>query len=527
METSVTDWFIYQGGGHRGPYKFHEIESKYNSGSLNAETFLWSEGLTDWYTFDEISSTEHLPLNPTDSDLFSDEIASEQQALVGQHTSSRYLELEKLMTKELVEMETEKIIKLQRGTGKKENFGNYLDFIENFDREVACEISPLIAGHQSQFFADENSPGFFQLKQDIDHGLIDVNRVVPQPYVGFNWELKKKTPWLSLAFLILGVTAGIFFHKYQSGNNLVDQTFKIKKPIGLPLNQFDKLKKTAGLVDLDPKVDFGFGKNLETIWMATNLPGKRALKLRLVSLQDEVLSMSQVEAHATGVLNSHMAKFSSFEMLSGKKIVPGVYKVMVEDRLYGEFGESQSEIFKVEKIFLLGFKNHSEFHKKLTKFRGKKYRALIMKLEDSKMQFLTVKEAINRYKDDFYRDLRLFKTGREFIDSTKNYQFSLGPLLTSFKMDSDKDYAKWKNIYPKLSPYYKALGRVSKGAAEMITSELSLLRSNKDLSLSTKARVKKRLRKNFRELEAEIQKRLEKIDVLEKRIQFQLEDQAH
>ena len=62
------NWFYVDGGQQRGPVTDEQLDALFQSGNINEETLVWSEGMADWQPYGKVKPVEAPPPQPRQPD---------------------------------------------------------------------------------------------------------------------------------------------------------------------------------------------------------------------------------------------------------------------------------------------------------------------------------------------------------------------------------------------------------------------------------------------------------------------------
>ncbi len=223
----------------------------------------------------------------------------------------------------------------------------------------------------------------------------------------------------------------------------------------LPFSQLDsktyqKLDQT--LKAKAPIKELILSKDTRELWLAISNTGDYFAQVNLKSVEGAILGDREVILNSKAELSKNWARFYTFDLDKGTKIIPGYYNYTVK-LIPNNSNEGFNQIIakalpflitpKLEETFsgkiLFSPDTQEIFQKKLAEYKIKVREAFEKPIKEKMEKWQALQSIINKIEIMLQDQIKLLKIGPAIVSFEKKYTEFLGPMLSQIVVEAKKN----------------------------------------------------------------------------------------
>jgi hypothetical protein len=223
----------------------------------------------------------------------------------------------------------------------------------------------------------------------------------------------------------------------------------------LPFSQLDSKtyqKLEQALKAKAPTNELILSKDTRELWLATSKTGDYSAQLNLKSVKGAILGDREVILNSKAELSNNWARFYTFDLDKGTKIIPGYYNYIVK-LIPNNSNEGFNQIIakvlpfliapKLEEVFsgkiLFSPDSQDIFQKKLTEYKINVQESFEKPIKEKMEKWQALQSIINKVEIMLQDEIKLLKKGPAIVSFEKKYTEFLGPMLSQIVVEAKKD----------------------------------------------------------------------------------------
>lgn len=516
-------WFIFRGDHHLGPFSVREILRMYEEGKINGQTLLWAEGDSGWKALhlqERLVQTHQKPVvkippkpipppppaAPIREIKEEDELPPELPPLPPVEVEPAPVALKDDFDQEISSYEETEI----------ELHAPFTDLSGEDEIEDRDSLAPSLDALEAE--------GDLEVKSEYDESQEDeidsfyegkgINKRAP---IKWAWPLRivALIVILILSYQVLFTNVGPFKFAGLSLRRLPG----LSRDIEQQLHRFSEENRG------EFKVTLALGHKGQVIWLSSGLLGQGMMRLRLTSIEGELLGDDQIEAWSSAPYYGGAALFDNFKFNKGQGLIPGRYEAYLTylpsgfwDGLFARLRDLTSrhqnpeQVLKFKYLYYLGA--NDQFDQSLAEFKAKKEEKVVKEKQEAlapiKMQIeyvSTLKELSERLIKLYESKLASMRRGQDINSFTLSYAKEIEPLYRPLTLESkakmedpeidQKERSAWEEIHKD----YRSLG-------DLVSDMQSMTSKRKTLSSTSKERLLRIFKARSSEITAKAEKSL-------------------
>ena len=496
QDQMESQWFIFKGEQHRGPYKTDEMVNLFALGVIGHRDLVWREGGGSWQPFadhetfrnlifkaGELEEAEDLP--PIEVPLPSIEVAAEPEPEIKiapkPKVETALPDLPPLPAEPIVEPEVhEEVIQ------------------EASKPELKLTIDQIV-----------------QSSEDDDDYEEDEDEYEDEEAQGPNWA---KLGAVS-AFVVALIVSGLWFFQFRL------QTYDL-----IGLESADVALFNGVLLEGKGDHIIRMTKDGNVIWAAVPniIEGEAYLKLQ--SVDGRVLSTEKIEINSQGQFIQGLVPFKRFTFNQGQKWVPGEYRYKLAVRPKGVVTRLASMLAPYPGFRALSWvKNHSRGHsfsgdfkrfngsaqnfdEELETFKTKMWDSLSKPLQNRLEKYQTLKQLAMKTRELWFQRLSVAITWRAFKKYDAGYGRDIAPVLQSLVIDSVRIANASREQSPLVARLFEEIEETGKQLGELASIMSASSKAVKVYKPSDKIRLEAKFEEMWQPLITKIDERISSLE---------------
>lgn len=411
-----SEWFIFKGTHHIGPFTSSDIEMMYKRGDIDKNVLIWKEGESSW---------EPLHKNPSFQQLFNE----------------RQLERTNEAT-----------------TSDKINFEDHKNGqIKKLPKPLKTNLKEVENSRSLELMEDELPP---PLPLDVfafEHKK-EEEAVKPPKLKKFSGVKNQDASKFLLGGIAI-ISMGLFiWHLLNESKS--DIEFKIKDL--MPVYK-EQLTNAAQEVSLEPKIKMALAMSGHKVYFATNLSNELDVSVRLASIKDRTLGANTGVMYLRGKVFNHLGEFNKVYLTNGQIFSPGEFNYevhIVEKHFLNTYFPVLSNIPFIRKLNhryslngkeLLYASSPKEFEVKLKLFQSEQKEKLTRPITEVIEKLATINGLCEQGFNKLSDVLKVAKTGKELKAYGDFYFKNIAPVMQSLVFDEKSNLGKYNEYIKEAS----------------------------------------------------------------------------
>lgn len=500
-----SEWFIFKGTHHIGPFTAQEIETMFKKGDITASILVWKEGEKSWEPLSKksafkylVGEMEEIPSAPAAN--LSDKVNHRE---VSPNTTKKKLpkpikaNLNQLKSSD----ELEKVIESTVG------FDDSADLADEVPPPLPMDVfkakKPVMPTQETE----EVDEVVEKVSVGHDLGLAKKEKTVQfnKKMVGVKTSDHSKLPFI---VLVMGFVAVIIWQGFLSGRS--DKNFKIKN---IMPHYLDKLQNVASTVSPNPKFALALSMDGKNLYVASNRGGEVDISLKLTPIPKRVLGNTPGDIFLKGKLLNNLAEIDKVYTTEGD-FSPGEYNYKlnaVERHFINTYFPALSAIsffknlnkkYTVDGAELIYSGSAKEFEQKLQKFNQDLLDVKLKPLQERLERFDTIMAIVDQMGMILEETLKSIPNGSEISRFEQVYNRETGVILQRLVTDGPKLDQDANNLIKLASEFYARIVTKTRKFKKLKPAEREALikESNEEI-----ASIKSAANAKITELKATIQ----------------------
>lgn len=486
-----SEWFIFKGTHHIGPFTAQEIETMFKKGDITASILVWKEGEKSWEPLSKksafkylVGESEEIPVAPISGNV--DKVNHRE---TGPNTTKKKLP---------------KPIKANLNQVK--NSSELSSFVHDADDEVPPPLPMDVFKLEKKVDTDSfTETGVSDESVELSLSKKERTAQFNKKMVGVKTSDQSKLPFIILIMCFVGV---IIWQGFLSGRS--DKNFKIKN---LMPHYLDKLQNVAGTVSPNPKFALALSMDGKTLYVASNRGGEVDISLKLTPITKRVLGSMPSDIYLKGKVLNNLGEIDKVYTTEGD-FSPGEYNYKlnaVERHFINTYFPALSAIsfFKnlnkkyiVDGAELIYSGSAKEFEQKLQKYNQDLLDVKLKPLQERLERFDTIMAIVDQMGMILEETLKAIPTGSEISRFEQVYNRETGVILQRLVTDGPKMDQDANNLIKLASEFYARIVTKTKKFKKLKPAERQALikESNEEI-----ASIKSAANQKITELKATIQ----------------------
>ena len=301
--------------------------------------------------------------------------------------------------------------------------------------------------------------------------------------------------------------------------------FEKRDPANPPPPGFKDKKLTVSKRSEGIQVDFFLSKK-GLLWSTFNKKGSFEFRLFLRSLPGRILSQNNIQVEAYTQMDDHGGIFSHMRFLSGDRIIPGHYHVVLTGQSTGvsariaRFAQNflpekwfKMDSFVYRDTVLLSPDSFEQFEKKLARFQLKVLNKVKEPLLDRQQKYQTFYNALSQLKLSYRQVLDSINRGRDIKIFEGKYMMEIGHFLQLLIVEDQKKIDEWEQQNPFMSNEYRVLVNFGRKILATVSDMVFQTKKKKGLTLPIKNRLKKKFGKRLEILQEQSKAQIKQLQM--------------
>ncbi len=398
-----SEWFLFKGTHHIGPFTKKEIEVMLKKGDIAATTLVWKEGEKSWEPMYRVDAFKALVEDPGKASKIDPNI-------------------------DLKTTETAAKKKLPAPIKKNLNEGVMEEI------KVDDELPPPIP---LDVFAAQTTTGTNELKVKIP----EIKKLAA----------KKNTDLGKIFTILIGLFfCGVVFYQYvlQSKSEI---NFKLKNVMP---SYVEKLEATALKKGLDPKFSIVLSMDGRTVYVSSNVGSEIDLSIKLIPVPKRVLSLNPGIVFLKGRVLNHLGEFDKVYLGDNKEFYPGEYdyEIHATERHFINsyfpaltaisFFKGLNKKYKVNGNELIFASTPRDFDFKLNRFKMDVFKEASRPILEKQERVNTIAALLDQIAFGFIEAIKKIKKGSEISKFEQMYMKEIAPVIQNLVSEKED----FKNI---------------------------------------------------------------------------------
>jgi hypothetical protein len=473
-----SEWFLFKGTHHIGPFSSKEIEEMYKRGEIKNTILVWKEGEVNWEPMIKVSAFKYL-FNP-EKHIENQNAAAVNPAAAKQNTIQVPPQLPGISKKLPANLNTKNIPQtisdddipppLPLDVFIKPSLGD-----ENISESVSESVK--VSGPES-----EKPIQSIKINKTFSKNTID------------------STKWTLIGILLSFVAVVVWFIMFQSTAEI---HFKIKNLMPI---YTEKLEANAMKLSMVPTVAMALGMDGQTLYFSTNSSKELDVAIQLTTISGRILGNNEGKLLLRGKALDHFGEFRKMYFTNGSDFSPGeyLYEVHLTEMHFinsyfpalGGWGiiKKLNKKYTIKGKTLISASSPREFEAKLLKFKQdeitKKTKPYLDTIERLKTLNSIIEQLLNKMHDIAMENKSTFDV-RKFEDYN---QKDISPLLQNLISDQNQIKSKNNDFIKDISAATYNLTSKFRALKKITADDRNLLLSiyRRDLE-STKTKINKEI----------------------------------
>ena len=411
-----SEWFIFKGTHHIGPFTSQEIEVMFKKGDITSSILIWKEGQKSWEPLSKISAFTY---------LFD---AKEVSARPSKATP--------------VVSEVDEVPPAIPAPTKKKlpsPIKTNLNTVDKVSRQSIVDDDELPPPIPVDAIETDEAPPVLPTKSSS--GEVTKTMNFQKKFNG-----TKEQDYSKISLVIIGlIFAGIFVWQNILSNK-ADVHFKIRNIMPLYI---EKLEGAATSVSTDPKFSMALSLDGKTLFVSSNRNKEIDVALKLTPVRGRVLGSDQGVIFLRGKIYDHLGEFDKVYLQDGKDFSPGEYNYELhatERHFVNTYFPAVSSIkffrnlnkkYTVEGNELIFSSSPKEFEARLSKFKNDLFNQRTKPLQDIMERLNTANALVDQMAMILEETILHIKDGKEINKFVTVFQKDIGPVLQSLVSDKE------------------------------------------------------------------------------------------
>ena len=489
-----SEWFIFKGTHHIGPFTAQEIETMYKKGDITASILVWKEGEKSWEPLSKKSAFKYL--------------VGESEEILSAPLSSN---ADKVNHRETSPNTTKKKLPkpIKANLNQVKNSSELSALVDDADDEVPPPL-PMDVFKVDKVEKKVEAESFSETTvsdESVEHSLSKKERTTQfnKKMVGVKSSDQSRLPFIILVVCFVGV---IIWQGFLSGRS--DKNFKIKN---LMPHYLDKLQNVAGTVSPNPKFGLALSMDGKTLYVASNRSGEVDISLKLTPIPKRVLGSMPSAIYLKGKLLNNLGEIDKVYTTEGD-FSPGEYNYKlnaVERHFINTYFPALSAIsffknlnkkYTVDGAELIYSGSAKEFEQKLQKYNQDLLDLKLKPLQERLERFDTILAIVDQMGMILEETLKAIPNGSEISRFEQVYNRETGVILQRLVTDGAKQDLDANNLIKLASEFYARIVTKTKKFKKLKPADRQALikESNEEI-----ASIKSAANSKITELKATIQ----------------------
>lgn len=450
-----SEWFLFKGTHHIGPFTSQEIEVMFKRGDILKTVLVWREGEASWEPlfkmtdFQFLLTSESIESNP-ESDIIPS-VPTSTKIVV-----NKVKKLPEPLKSNLREIPKDKTV-------------------TNFKLQIIEDDlpPPLPLDVFEQKLNPSNSTG------------LDFSR----KFTGV--EGKDYSRFSLIGIMIACIAVFIWYFVFQAQDSV---HFKIRD---LMPQYVEKLEVNAAKVSLTPTISMALSMDGRTLYMSSNSSKELDIAAKLRTVKNRVLGKSEGELLLRGKVIDHLGSFDKMYFTNGQEFAPGDYdyEIHVTEKHFLNmyfpafskfpFAKKLNKKYTLKGTDLIYASSPREFASKIKIYKDGELGLIVRPIKENIERLATISSLLTQMTNQYIELAPKMKTGSDTKLFVNFHQQKIAPLLQSLIVDPATADGKYNEYIKDVSGL--ALTIITKSSTfkkiKPKDREILIMHINKDVEL--------------------------------------------
>lgn len=430
-----SEWFLFKGTHHIGPFTSSEIEVMYKRGDIVRSVLIWKEGEKSWEPLFKVSRFQKLFENEAPEEIKSEPIKTACKIVVNI--------VESVPDLPPMPSEAPKTKKLPPSLKKGP---------VEFDREKTVPNLKLS-------IPDDEVPP--PIPMDVFESVPKIQKpTFNKPMFNKKFEGVSGIDYSKWSLGIIAVIFIAIFSWHFLFQTKDEVHFKIRNLMPLYV---EKLENTASEMSLSPKVFLALSMDGSTLYMSSNRSKEMDVSIKLTSIPGRILGKSGGVMTFRGKVLDHLGEFNKVYYTNGQDFSPGeyTYEIHVVEKhfintyfpIFYKLGitKNLNKKYSLKGKELIFASSPRDFELKMNRFLQEEINKQLRPLQEKRERLSTLNSLLDQMMAIFKEVVLSAKTGKDIKPFQDQYMKNISPLLQTMVSKDNSETVSQNELIKEIS----------------------------------------------------------------------------